>query len=65
MKLIVNGRELETHAGNVAALLDSLDYGERLVATARNGEFVPKDERGATALSDGDRVEIVAPMKGG
>ncbi|MCP1200228.1 sulfur carrier protein ThiS [Notoacmeibacter sp. MSK16QG-6] len=65
MYLTVNGKALDAHAGNLAALLDELDYADRLVATALNGEFVPKDERDAAMLSEGDKVEILAPMKGG
>ncbi len=65
MNLIVNGQQLEAEAADLAALIAELDYAGRLVATALNGEFVPKGERQETVLSDGDRIEILAPMKGG
>ncbi|OXT02514.1 thiamine biosynthesis protein ThiS [Notoacmeibacter marinus] len=65
MKLIVNGQAREAQASDLAALLAEMDYADRLVATALNGEFVPKDERKSAALADGDRIEILAPMKGG
>lgn len=65
MKLIINGEATQSEAGDLAALLCELDLAEAVVATALNGDFVPKGERGETALGDGDRIEIVAPMKGG
>ena len=65
VKLQVNGEPVTVDAGDLAALLDELGYGAALVATAVNRDFVERAERGATALRDGDRIEIVAPMKGG
>jgi sulfur carrier protein len=35
------------------------------VATALNGDFVPRDKRAATQIGNGDKVEIVAPRQGG
>ncbi|MGO4870241.1 MAG: sulfur carrier protein ThiS [Roseiarcus sp.] len=65
MKLVVNGVEQDVAAETLAAALDALDYGETLVATALNGEFVPARKRAETTLREGDRVEIVAPRQGG
>ena len=65
MKLVVNGVEQDVAAETLEAALERLDYGEAKVATALNGEFVPARKRAATTLSDGDRVEIVAPRQGG
>jgi sulfur carrier protein len=36
-----------------------------LVATARNGAFVPKAERKATLLEEGDAIEVLSPRQGG
>ena len=36
-----------------------------VVATALNGEFVASAARDAVALSEGDQVEVLAPMQGG
>ena len=36
-----------------------------VVATARNGEFVPAGLRAGTPIQDGDRIEVLAPMQGG
>jgi sulfur carrier protein len=42
-----------------------LGYGGAAVATALNEAFVPSALRASTPLSDGDRLEIVAPKQGG
>ncbi len=65
MKIIVNGQSHEVAATLLGAALGELGYGEARVATALNGEFVPKPARARTRLSDGDRLEILAPMQGG
>jgi sulfur carrier protein len=65
MKLVVNGAPQELPAATLAEAIQSLDFGEAKIATALNGEFVPARERQATALKDGDRIEIVAPRQGG
>ncbi|RED18104.1 sulfur carrier protein ThiS [Pontivivens insulae] len=65
MKIIVNGAPLETDASDLAALLLELGKGDAKVATSLNEVFVPKTIRADQALSDGDRVEIVAPRQGG
>lgn len=65
MKLIVNGQMLESEAATLAALLSELGYEEAAVATALNSDFVAKGARAETAVRDGDRIEILAPMKGG
>jgi sulfur carrier protein len=65
MKLVVNGAPQELPAATLAEAVQSLDFGQAKIATALNGEFVPARERQATALKDGDRIEIVAPRQGG
>lgn len=65
MKLIVNGDAHDLAASDLAQALEMLDYGDAVVATALNGAFVPARARAATALNDGDRIEIVAPRQGG
>ena len=37
----------------------------RKIATALNGRFVPAPARPGTPLTEGDRIEVVAPMQGG
>ncbi|MBY5935097.1 sulfur carrier protein ThiS [Tateyamaria omphalii] len=65
MKIIVNGETLVSDAPDLGALLVELGKGDAKVATSVNEAFVPKTMRSAQALSDGDRVEIVAPRQGG
>ncbi|ESW61469.1 MAG: sulfur carrier protein ThiS [Rhodobacter sp. CACIA14H1] len=64
MTIVLNGESRETRAATLADLLHEAGFGPR-VATARNGSFVPAGQRMATALQDGDRIEVVAPMQGG
>ena len=65
MKITINGAQKELRAETLAAALDELGYGDAKVATALNESFVPATARAATALSAGDRIEIVAPRQGG
>lgn len=65
MKLIINGEEQQIEAGTLSALLTALDYEGDWLATALNGDLVPRAERAQTALNDGDRIEILAPKQGG
>ncbi|MEX6506745.1 sulfur carrier protein ThiS [Jiella sp. M17.18] len=65
MKIIVNGQARDAETASLADLLIQLGYGEAIVATAVNGDFVPAGERDVQPLIDGDRVEILAPMQGG
>jgi sulfur carrier protein len=64
-KIALNGVPFETAARTVAELLAEGGFGESKVATALNGEFVAERDRGKTLISNGDRVEIVAPRQGG
>ena len=63
--LLVNGEPREIRATTLAEVLEALDYADTKVATALNGEFVPARSREATALKDGDRIEVLAPRQGG
>ncbi len=65
MKILVNGDWHDTGARDLASALQELGYGEAVVATALNGEFVSTDSRATVRLADGDRVEVLAPMQGG
>jgi sulfur carrier protein len=63
--IVVNGEATETGAATLAELVAALGYTEGEVATARNGDFVPKSARAETKLAAGDSIEIVAPRQGG
>ena len=65
MRIIVNGAVRELSAPDLAAALAELGFGEAVVATAVNGEFVPVAARSATPLAAGDQLEVLAPMQGG
>ena len=63
--LVVNGEKTEAAIRTLAELIAARGFREGDVATALNGEFVPRAARGVTLLREGDRVEIVAPRQGG
>ena len=65
MRIDLNGEPLVTAATTLALLLDEQGFDAACVATALNGAFVPRGQRAATALSEGARVEVLAPMQGG
>jgi sulfur carrier protein len=63
--VLVNGERTETGAASLAALVAQLGFGEGQVATALNGDFVPRQARAGVRLAPDDRIEIVAPRQGG
>jgi sulfur carrier protein len=65
MKVSLNGTAHELEAETLADALNVLGYGEAVIATALNGRFVPVAARACTPLTDGDEIEVVAPMQGG
>ena len=65
MLLTVNGEPRELVATTLAEALTALDYADAVVATALNGDFVPRRKRAETPLAEGDLIEIVAPRQGG
>lgn len=65
MKITLNGVEREISEDSLDRALRELGYYDGAIATAVNGEFIPKTQRLEIVLSEGDRVEVVAPMQGG
>jgi len=65
MKIFLNGDARELTAATLDEALAELGYAEATVATAVNGDFVPKGARAATRLRDDDRLEVLAPLQGG
>jgi sulfur carrier protein len=65
IRIVVNGEAAETGAGTLAELVAELGYDGGQVATARNGDFVPRAARPETKLAAEDTIEIVAPRQGG
>ncbi len=66
MRLTVNG-EARSFEGveTIAALVAALGLDRRKLAVERNLEIVPRSAYAATALAEGDRIEIVAFVGGG
>ncbi|AKO99927.1 MAG: sulfur carrier protein ThiS [Marinovum algicola] len=65
MKILVNAEPREVSGLTLSEALAELGFDSPAVATALNGDFVPRDSRAATALQHGDRLEVLAPMQGG
>jgi len=65
MRLVNNGEEREFAATNLEALVEELGMKGDRVAVELNREIVPRAGWQATALKDGDRLEIVHFVGGG
>ncbi|MBD3677939.1 MAG: sulfur carrier protein ThiS [Rhodobacteraceae bacterium] len=65
MEVELNGVRVNTAARTLAALLDEQRFEAKTVATAINGDFVPLSLREASRLTEGDKIEVLAPMQGG
>lgn len=65
MRIEVNGEAREVEAATVLALVEELGLDVRKVAVERNLEIVPRSLHGATALAEGDRIEVVQFVGGG
>ncbi|MEY3162489.1 MAG: sulfur carrier protein ThiS [Planctomycetota bacterium] len=66
LRVQVNGEEREFIAPlTVADLIEQLGLAGRPVAVERNKALVRKAEHAATALADGDRIEVVTFFGGG
>lgn len=63
MKITINGTP-HVLEGSVEDALKTTGLTGR-VATALNGTFLPAGLRATTILTDGDAIEVVAPMQGG
>jgi sulfur carrier protein len=65
VRLIVNGEFCETAAASVEDLVREQGADPARVAVVRNGELLPRGERAAAALRDGDRIELLTFATGG
>ena len=66
MRIRLNGEDREFAAPlDVRGLLSQLGLEPTKIAVERNLEIVPRSQYGATALADGDRLEIVQFIGGG
>ncbi|MDE0969725.1 MAG: sulfur carrier protein ThiS [Octadecabacter sp.] len=65
MRLQLNGETIDAVACSLADLLEAQGFGGAKIATAVNGCFVPSTVRADHSLTDGDMIEVLAPMQGG
>ncbi|MER7191032.1 sulfur carrier protein ThiS [Streptomyces flaveolus] len=66
MNISVNGEPREVAPGTALdALVRTLTAAPSGVAAALNETVVPRTQWSATALSDGDRVEVLTAVQGG
>lgn len=65
MRIQVNGEMRQVAARTILALVEELGFDIRKVAVERNLAIVPKSLHEATALEDGDRIELVQFVGGG
>ncbi|MRG90812.1 sulfur carrier protein ThiS [Polyangium spumosum] len=65
MRIWLNGELIETMANDLAALVEERGFDVAVVATALNGEFVPRALRAETRIAEADAVEVLRPMQGG
>ncbi|CAN5189411.1 sulfur carrier protein ThiS [soil metagenome] len=65
MRVQVNGDTLDIAAGTILGLVQELSLDPRKVAVERNLEIVPRSLHATTALSEGDRIELVVFVGGG
>lgn len=66
MTIQVNGESRDVAGGaTLASLLDAIGARRDGTAVALNDAVVPRAEHAATALRDGDRLEIIVAVAGG
>ncbi len=65
MLINLNGVNRQIEADNLQSLCLEMEFDPHTVATALNGEFIPREERTQTLISERDQVEIFAPSQGG
>ena len=64
-RIDVNGEPRTVAARTILDLVEELGLDPRKVAVERNLEIVPRSLHAATALADGDRIEVVQFVGGG
>lgn len=65
MRIVLNGEDCRLEAARLDRALEELGYTGGHIATAVNGEMVPRHARAETELHEGDRLEVLAPLPGG
>ncbi|UYP75622.1 sulfur carrier protein ThiS [Pantoea dispersa] len=65
MNIQLNGRTVSTEATSLSELLIEQHIDAACVATACNGDFVPKSQYASLQLQEGWQLEVLSPMQGG
>lgn len=65
MKIVLNGKDTETGAGTIEALIDELGIRPGMVAVELNLKVISKCDYSSAKVAAGDRVEIVNFVGGG
>lgn len=65
MRIEVNGEAHDVAATTILELVEELGLDPLKVAVERNLEIVPRSLHGATALANGDKIELVQFVGGG
>lgn len=66
MKILLNDNEqLIDDATTLSSLIDAQGNEGGSFAVAINDTFIPRSDYEATALREGNRVELLIPMQGG
>jgi len=62
----LNGNSEAIESGqSLQHALQQWDLADKKVATAINGDFVPRSRYANTRLNNGDQIDVVAPVGGG
>jgi sulfur carrier protein len=65
MMIFVNGEKITQDFKTLYDVCLAFSDDSEAVATALNGDFVPKSSRKITLIQNGDTIEIIAPLEGG
>ncbi len=65
MKITLNGDPHDSAASTIAELVDTLGLPAPTLLIEHNGTALRRDEWPATAVSEGDRVEVLRIAAGG
>ncbi|CAK7193109.1 hypothetical protein COMNV_01322 [Commensalibacter sp. Nvir] len=65
MKIYLNGKTVETDVGTLFALFEECGIDPTCVASAVNGNFVPRREYSTFNLYEDAKIEVLSPMQGG
>ncbi|MBF7682247.1 sulfur carrier protein ThiS [Acinetobacter sp. B5B] len=65
MNILFNGQSTQTTCVYLKDVLLEHHIDIYAVATALNGDFVPRSLYATTELMEGARIEVLSPMQGG